>query len=446
MGGIVQFRKFILDCFVGSLLTMMVLFSPSVMAHADVLPIQSFKTPVGIDVWLVEDPSSSVVSMIVKFDKTDNKFPYHPSIMLLERTLADGAGILSPLEMSRFAKETPSNFSLAVGFSKTTLTIQTTKEGLAATLNLWSRLIEDPQLEKAHLDHSKSQTIAAFSQDAENLGLLAFLNVLQEIFPDTTFKPDFKNAAQTIKAITAEDLKKEITQQFLNAKPKVMVVGNINQKELTKLLEGSIGKIHFSSSSDTPFPSKPHWHNKELIIHKDVPQSVVTFAQPGLDPHHKDYAKYLLLQEVLYTRMFEELREKRGMIYGIRYSEVRLKDTNLLVGHFSCECTNAPKVAKFIRSEWERLKDFGITQKELSTARLNFKRNKILNLTSATAVAEEYAIPLAFNLAPDVAKTLLEHAEKVTLEEMNHFVQDILKPKFLSFVLIGPSVQPKGKK
>ncbi|MBS0271951.1 MAG: insulinase family protein [Proteobacteria bacterium] len=419
------------------------------IAHADVLPIQSFKTPSGLEVWLIEDRSTPLVSLVLKFERTVNESPYQPSTLLFQRALADGAGVLTPLEMNRFVKETPSTASLDVGFSKTSLTLQTTKEGLAATLQLWARLIENPEFQKANLSHSKSQTITRLSYYEEDLGLIGFLKLLQEIFPDITINIDFENAAKSIEAMTADDLKKETTKQFLSAKPKIVVVGNVNKNELTDLLDSSMGKISILPSSNPPPSPKPDWHNKDLMIHKDVPQSVVAFAQPGLNPHHKDYPKYVLLQYVLYTRMFDELREKRGMIYSIQYSDLHYKGVDLLFGNFSCECSNSSKTAKFIRSEWERLKDFGITQQELSAAILAYKRDKVLTLTSTLQVANEYAFPMAFNLGPDSAKTLLEQTEKVTLEDINQFVSEILKPESLSFVLLGSSVQtskPRGNK
>jgi predicted Zn-dependent peptidase len=140
----------------------------------------------------------------------------------------------------------------------------------------------------------------------------------------------------------------------------------------------------------------------------------------------------------------DELREKRGLVYYIQFDESHYKNADLLRGSFSCECLKASNVIKFIRSEWDRLKDFGITQKELTQAKLSFKKSHILNLTSTDAVADIYATFQTFNLGPDAARVLLEKTEKVTLEEMNKFIEQVLKPELLTFVLVGP--QSKEKK
>ncbi|MDK3155072.1 hypothetical protein QPK87_00515 [Kamptonema cortianum] len=87
-------------------------------SFADVLPIQPFSTPSGIEVWLVEDHSSPVVSMIASFQKGDVSTPYAPVTVLLQTALLTGGGILSPLEMDRFRKETPAEFFLKSWFFK----------------------------------------------------------------------------------------------------------------------------------------------------------------------------------------------------------------------------------------------------------------------------------------------------------------------------------------
>src|SRR3990167_4575102 len=88
---------------------------------ADVLPIQPFSTPSGIEVWLVEDHSSPVVSLILSFQKGEISSPYCPLTLLLQKALLTGAGLMTPLEMDRFRKETPADFSLNVGISNTQL-------------------------------------------------------------------------------------------------------------------------------------------------------------------------------------------------------------------------------------------------------------------------------------------------------------------------------------
>ena len=408
------------------------------LLKADVLPIQSFKTPLGLEVWLVEDHTSPIVSLIFNFEKAKIDSPFKPEASLFQSTILTGAGILSPLEMNRFVNETPAQATLEMGISRNSLNLRTTKDGLASSLKVWARLMGTPQFQKANLSHSKAQAITSISHSKEDLQLIAYLNLLHTIFPHFSFKPDFEKAPKIINSLTSQNLEKETLENFLNAKPKIVVVGDVYKKELIELLDTTFGVLPYQNLSKTSMLLKPLWNNKEIFIKKDVSQSVVVFGQPGINPLSTEYPKYLLLQYVLSGRLFDELREKRGLIYSIQVTENHIRNAHLLIGAFSCECTNAPQVSKFIRSEWERLRDFGITQKELTGAKLSFKRHKILSLTSTEAVAKEYADDLVLNLNPDVASSLLESAEKISLEEINKFVQVVLKPESLTFVLLGP--------
>ena len=414
-------------------------------SSADVLPIQPFSTPSGIDVWLVEDSSSPVVSLILNFQKGEVASPYAPVTMLLQKALLSGASILTPLEMDRFMKETPADFFINVGFSNTKLSIKTIRDELKQTLNLWVKLLKASDFKKMDLTFAKSQAFDLMLMLQENDEKESYLKLLQGIFPQVDFRGNFKEGADRIKTLTADDLSTEANSLFLSARPKVVVVGDVSQKELSKILEETLGTLPLPVASPKKNSFKPQWAAKQEIVKKVVPQSIVSFGQPGVSPQNKDYSKYLLLEYLIQGRMFEELREKRGLIYDIQQFSMHLPQTDVLLGNFSCDCANASKITKFIRSEWERLKDFGISERELTSAKLSFKRAQILPLTSTSAVADEYMNPFIFNLGPKAEKTNLEQTEKVSLDEMNDFIQGFLKPKLLSFVLIGP-VEKKAQK
>ncbi|MBY0291979.1 MAG: insulinase family protein [Alphaproteobacteria bacterium] len=433
--------KFIKKIFICLFLT-----SGAFPVKADVLPIQSFKTSSKLEVWLIEDHTSPIVSLAFIFDKEKSAPPFNPVTLLFQKVLDSGAGVLSPLEMDRFSNETPASTTLSIGISKNSLFIKTTKNGLPSTLKLWTRLLENPEFQKADLSYSKTRTLTFLSHFKEDLETIAYLSLMNVIFPDSSFNINFEKVAQAVGSLTAQDLENERTKQFV-AQPKIVVVGDVTQKEITAFLDSTFGTLHFPPLS-LHTSLTPQWGHKEVLIEKDVPQTVVAFCQPGVNPQSKEYPQYLLLQYVLTGRFNEELRVKRGLVYSIDFTESHFGAIDILTGGFSCECSNAQQVAKFVRSEWERIKDFGITQQELSNAKLSLERNKILRLTSTEAVVQEYEDPLAYNLKPDAALTLLERAEKTTLKEMNTFVQKTLKPDSLTFAFTGPSLntsQSKGK-
>lgn len=105
--------KFINIIFICLLLT-----SGILPVKADILPIQSFKTHTKLDVWLIEDHTSPIVSLGLIFNKEQSAPPFKPEALLFQKVLDSGAGVLSPLEMDRFANETPASTSVSLGVSK----------------------------------------------------------------------------------------------------------------------------------------------------------------------------------------------------------------------------------------------------------------------------------------------------------------------------------------
>ena len=204
---------------------------------ADILPIQSFKTPTGLEVWLVEDKTSPIVSLVITFEKSKLESPFTPSALLLQQSLSDGSGIMTPLKMNRFRKETPSLGVVNIGMSKAIIAIKTTKEGLADSLKMWSQLITAPQFQKTELGNSKTQAETTVSHLKEDLDSIVFLNLLKEVFPHISSLPgDFDKIAKIIPTITPEDLDKELAHQFLTAKPKIVCLRWFDDSALVSLL------------------------------------------------------------------------------------------------------------------------------------------------------------------------------------------------------------------
>ncbi len=406
-------------------------------AGADVLPIQSFKTPKGMEVWLVEDHTSPVISIYLSFDKGAPNSPFSPLSLLLREGLKNGAGILSPIELQRFSHETPAKVGISTGISRNNILLKTTKEGVGAALKIWSQLVSDPQFQKANLNFLKQKTLTYLAQAREDIDTLNYLKLLETLFPKHSFEFNYEKAKKTVEKITPEMLDAETRKNFLINQPKIVVVGDTNKKEMTAILDETFGALKTSKASEIHL--KPNWNAKDVLIKKNVPQSIVNFVQPGVAPNDKDYPKFILLLNVLSGRFFDELRAKRGYIYSISFDESHYDGVNILRGAYACECKLSQKVLKFIKSEWERLRDFGISQAELTSAKRGFRRGKVLSLTSTEAVAREYIDALDSKLDPRAAESLIEDTEKVTLDEMNQFMQDMLKPEKLICVLTGPS-------
>ena len=279
------------------------------IAHADVLPIQSFKTPKGLEVWLVEDKSSPIVSLVITFSQTEMHSPLEPISILLGAAINDGSGIMTPLELEREANSLPFKGSIYMGITKDSLHLKTTKTGLPATLKLWSRLVGSPQFHEKGLERSRVQANSTVSFLDENLSDIAYFNLLHAVFKDPLFQLALDKAPKIINSLPSSDLKKRASLHFLQKRPHIVAVGNTTQKELSTLLDSTFGALPLVSASSSSSP-KPHWKANTIFLTRDVSQATIALGHPGVDPQSKDYPQFLLLEYILNQRFYEEIREK----------------------------------------------------------------------------------------------------------------------------------------
>ncbi|MDK3155071.1 insulinase family protein [Kamptonema cortianum] len=124
---------------------------------------------------------------------------------------------------------------------------------------------------KTDLDFAKSQALELLSAFAEDDERQAYLKLLQGIFPQVAFELNFKEGIEKISTITIEDLSAEAKSLFLSARPKIVVVGDITQKDLLQLLEETMGALPLPVKTPPKSEFKPQWGAKEEIVKKSSP-------------------------------------------------------------------------------------------------------------------------------------------------------------------------------
>jgi zinc protease len=225
----------------------------------------------------------------------------------------------------------------------------------------------------------------------------------------------------------------------------VAVVGAIDADTLAPLLDAVFGDMP-EASAERPEPAEAALAGSVEVIELAIPQSVVAFGHAGIPRDDPDFIPAFVLDHVLGgggfgSRLTAEVRERRGLTYGI-YTYLAPNDLGwLYMGSFSSANDRVAEAIGLVRAEWARTAAEGITADELERAKQFLTGAYALRFDGNARIASQLLGLQIAGLGPDYVNERNALVEAVTLEDIRRVAGRLLDPEDLSFVIVG---QPQG--
>lgn len=222
----------------------------------------------------------------------------------------------------------------------------------------------------------------------------------------------------------------------------VAVAGSVDPEEVKNKIENYFKTIRHGKLIGKPAVTEEQNGPRQMINFKETDQSHFILGFRSFDMFDKRRYALSVLSKILgggmSSRLFYEVRERRGLAYYVR-SEVNPYTDS---GYFSVSAgvnnEKALDAVKVILDEVNKIKANGVTEKELQQAKDNAEGSMALGLEHSDGVAMSYADSVLFHkkvLTPDQE---LDKIKKVTLDEVKQVAQDIFNDKVMNLALIGP--------
>jgi zinc protease len=261
----------------------------------------------------------------------------------------------------------------------------------------------------------------------------------------------------SVAAITRDDLARFAAERFHRAGLTIGIVGDIDKTEAAALLDRVFGGLPLGTDDSRIAEAKPLDDGALVVSRAAVPQSVVTFGQTG--PKRDDpawYAAYVL-NDILggsgfRGRLMKEIREKRGLAYGVTTQLVPYRHAGLIVGSVATENGRVGESIALVREEWQRMREEGPTAAELEDAKTYLTGSFPLGLDSTQHIAAVLVQMQQDKLGIDYLDRRAGLIGGVTLDEARAVAKKMFDPAALSFAVVGdpadvkPTRPPKQQK
>jgi len=288
--------------------------------------------------------------------------------------------------------------------------------------------------------------LASLRQQAKNPRKLSGRLWSETVFPGHPYSKPSNGTEETVATLTANDLKSFIRDRFSRDRLIIGVVGDISEDELKRRLDDVFGSLPKTGPKFAIPDTAPAGSGKTLIVRKQIPQSMMILGHAGLKRDDKDWYAALLVTRIfggggLSSRLYEEIREKRGLAYSVYAYLSPMEHSALLAGGVATQNARAAESLSVIRAEWQKLAEAGITAKELETAKTYMNGSFPLRLGSSRGIANMLVGIQISALGMDYIKKRPSLINSISLEEANRVAKRLYKAADLTVVIVG---DPEG--
>jgi len=420
-------------------------FVPFAAQAQKVLDVQKLKTPAGVEVWLVEDKTVPVISMSFSFDGgLAFDPPSRPGVARMVSILLDeGAGELDSQAFQGRMIDNAISMEFNVGRDAFYGQIKTLSSNRGLAFDLLRQALTAPRFDADAIDRMRNANIAKIKQDMGNPSwLVARIYNGMAFEGDVYASPSF-GTLDSMAKITRKDLANFVRAQFSRAVLRVAIAGDISAKEAVEAVDGIFATLPEKGESPPAAADAVFQHAGKTILYPlDTPQTYVLAGSPGIKRSDKDWHAAVVLNYILGgdgfdSRLMHEMREKRGLTYGVYTSLSAMARAGILQASFSASNDKTEEALSVLRQEWARLAKEGPTAEELEDAKSYLTGSLLLGLTSTEDISNTLNSFQRDGLDAGYINQRNGRILAVTSADIRRVSSRLLKTDALTTVLVG---------
>lgn len=414
-------------------------------AAADV-DIQEVTSPGGITAWLVESPEIPFISMEIRFkggaalDDPEKRGAVH----LMGALLEEGAGDMDARAFAIARDSLAASFGYDVYRDAVTVSAEFLTETQDQAIDLLHQSLVDPRFDQDAIDRVRGQVISVIQSDATDPNSIAGQAFNRAAFGDHPYAFPIEGSQESLMAITREDLFDAKNATMAMDRVHIGVVGDITADQLGPMLDRLFDGMPATGKAPTP-DAEFALTGGVQVIPFDTPQSVVIFGHEGIDRDDPDFFAAFILNSILGeggfgSRLMQEVREKRGLTYGVYTYLYSLESADLLLGQVASANDRVAEAVSVIRDEWARAARDGVTAEELETAKTYLTGAYPLRFDGNGRIANILAGMQVQGFGLDYINTRNDRVNAVTLDDVNRMAARLLDAEALNFFVVGAPV------
>jgi zinc protease len=358
--------------------------------------------------------------------------------------LTEGAGDLDSQAFAAQLEDRAIAMDFEAGADAVQGSLKTLNEHRDAAIDLLRLAMVKPRFDSADVERVRASTLATIAREAESPDAIARRTWMSTAFPDHPYGRPARGTKESVTGLTVADMRGFVAERLARDNLVIGVVGDITPEELGRVLDRAFGDLPAKAGPNDVPPVKPAGAGRTLVVRRPVPQSIIMLGSDGVKRDDPDWFAASIVNYVLggggfNSRLMEEVREKRGLTYGIYTYLATFDRGGLILASNSTENARAGQALDVTREVWRGMHEQGPTEAEVANAKRYLTGSFALRLDSTTRIARTLVAVQYDRLGIDYLNQ--RDALINAVEDTRRVARRLLDPATLLTVVVG---QPEG--
>jgi zinc protease len=424
---------------------LLVVLAGLTFAAGAAMPIQNWTTAGGTRVYFVEARTLPILDVSVVFAAGSSRDPANLSGLasMAQGLMNNGAGGLNEDEISARLANIGAILGGSFDADRAGLSLRTlsSEKERGQALEIFAKVIQEPEYPEAIVEREKTQLIASLKQSNTEAASVADRQFMKLLYRDHPYS--LKPTADTAQAIKREDVLNFYRNYYTSDNAIVVLIGDLSRADAQAIAEMLTGKLPKSANkmpdlASVQIPDKSAL--KEVVFPSS--QSHIVMGYPGIKRTDPDYfplvvGNYILGGGGFVSRLTEEVREKRALVYSVSSYFLPMRDMGPYRIALQTRKDQTNEALQVVRDTIKNFIDNGPTEQELDNAKRNLMGGFPLRIDSNKKILEFLEVIGFYNLPLTFLDDYVKHVERVSVADIKDAFKRRIVPDHMVTVVVG---------
>jgi predicted Zn-dependent peptidase len=347
-----------------------------------------------------------------RFEEADE----HGISHLLEHMAFKGTSRRTAREIVETIEAVGGEVNAGTGVETTAYYARVLKADVPLALDVLSDILTDPAFDPDELTREQSVIVQEIGAAADTPDDIVFDHLQSTAFPDQPVGRSILGTPATVRSLTGRRLRAYLARTYRAPNMVVAAAGAVDHRAVLAEVERRFAKVNGTAA---PAPVPARYRGGSRIEPRDLEQVHVAMALEGLPQRDPDlYSLHVFTHAVgggMSSRLFQEVREVRGLCYAIYAFHAPYADTGLFGLYAGTDQVDAPELMRVVIGEIEGAAET-LNEAEVARAKAQMKAGILIALESSSARAEQLARQVITHGRPIPVEEIVAKVEAVTVE------------------------------